>query len=244
MGDVAEVPDVVPQGVEVDLCGTFGGSHPPYSASFRGGTDGLITLRGAGTIEDVFDPPTAATGCVLPDAAGRMCGSPTGGAPFPLCPAHVALVAEWSEAEWGSTDLLPSPCRACGSRIGVRYPSGWVCAACEWRVGDVLDDGLPAPRVDVVYYLRFRDRIKIGTTANPRQRLARIWHDEVLAFERGDRLVERRRHEQFAGSRLDRSEWFGVTLDLEEHIGRLAAGVDDPWAQYVRWLGEAAALRG
>ncbi|AUZ87699.1 ATPase, partial [Arthrobacter agilis] len=89
-----------------------------------------------------------------------------------------------------------------------------------------------------------RDRIKIGTTANPRQRLARIWHDEVLAFERGDRLVEHRRHEQFAAWRLGRSEWFAGAPEIEEHVGRLAAGVTDPWARYARWLGEAAALRG
>jgi hypothetical protein len=111
-------------------------------------------------------------------------------------------------------------------------------------VGDVVDDGLPAPRVDVVYYIRFRNRIKIGTTVNPRQRLARLWHDEVLAFERGDRLVEHRRHEQFAAERLDRSEWFAPSAALERHIAELAAGVEDPWARYARWVGEAAALRG
>ncbi len=142
------------------------------------------------------------------------------------------------------TDALPGACRACGSRLGVRYPSAWVCAACEWRVGDVLDDGLPPSRVDVVYYIRFGDRIKIGTTANPRQRLARLWHDEVLAFERGDRLVEHRRHEQFAAWRLDRSEWFTPSSELEAHVRDLAAGVSDPWTRYARWLGEAAALRG
>ena len=192
----------------------------------------------------MFDSLPAGPGCVLPDDDGQTCGRETGESPFPLCRTHVAVVAEWAEGSWGVTDLLPAPCAACGSRVGVRYPSGWVCAACEWRVGDVLDDGLPPPRVDVVYYLRFRDRIKIGTTANPRQRLARIWHDEVLAFERGDRLVERRRHEQFADSRLDRSEWFEAAPELEQHVGRLAAGVGDPWALYARWLGEAAALRG
>ncbi|MDN4610811.1 GIY-YIG nuclease family protein [Arthrobacter burdickii] len=182
--------------------------------------------------------------CVLPGDDGRPCGRPSGGTPFALCPAHVELVVEWAGTEWGTTDLLPVPCRACGSRLGVRYPSGWACAACEWRVGDVLDDGLPPPRVDVVYYIRFQDRVKIETTANPRRRLARIWHDEVLAFERGDRLVEHRRHEQFAAWRLDRSEWFKLAPEVEDHIGRLAAGVDDPWARYARWLGEAAALHG
>ena len=53
------------------------------------------------------------------------------------------------------------------------------------------DGDLAPPRVDVVYYLRQRDhvgdRVKIGTTANPRQRLARISHQDLLAFERGDR---------------------------------------------------------
>lgn len=189
----------------------------------------------------MFDTPAV---CVLPDDDGRPCGRPLGDAPFPLCAAHVALVAEWSDATSGITDLLPSGCRACGSRLGVRYPSGWTCAACEWPVGEILDEGLPPPRVDVVYYLRFRDRIKIGTTASPRRRLARIRHDELLAFERGDRLVEHRRHQQFAASRRARSEWFTATPDLEEHVGLLSAGVVDPWALYARWLGEAAALRG
>ncbi|PPB46364.1 GIY-YIG nuclease family protein [Arthrobacter agilis] len=181
---------------------------------------------------------------MLPVDDAHPCGAAVGDAPFPLCPAHVALVAEWSSTEWGSQDLLPEACRACGSRLGVRYPSGWICAACEWRVGDVLDDGLPPPRVDVVYYLRFRDRIKIGTTANPRQRLGRIRHDELLAFERGDRLIEHRRHEQFADLRRGRSEWFTAADELEAHVRGLSAGVVDPWSLYARWLGEAAALRG
>ena len=36
----------------------------------------------------------------------------------------------------------------------MRYPSGWICAECEWRVGDVPDDELDRPRVEVVYYIR------------------------------------------------------------------------------------------
>ena len=39
------------------------------------------------------------------------------------------------------------------------------CAVCGWVVGDVPDAELPRPRVDVVYYLRWHDRIKIGTAA-------------------------------------------------------------------------------
>ena len=142
------------------------------------------------------------------------------------------------------TDVLPAPCVLCGSRLGVHHPSGWLCAVCEWRHGEVVDGELPPPRVDVVYYVRYDDRIKIGTSASPRQRLAAIWHHELLAFERGDRTVERRRHEQFAADRYPRTEWFRRSSALEAHIAGLAAGVGDPWELHARWVSEAAARLG
>jgi hypothetical protein len=164
-------------------------------------------------------------------------------APVPLCEQHLEVARDWAERTLGTTDALPGPCPVCGSRVGVRFPSAWVCGVCEWRYGDVPDGGLRPPRVDVVYYIRFDDRIKIGTTANPRQRLARLWHQELLAFERGDRTVERARHEQFAASRWPGSEWFGITDELDAHVGLLRAGQPDPWALHARWTSEALALR-
>lgn len=166
------------------------------------------------------------------------------GSPIALCEWHLAVATEWGQSGHGVTDVLPSPCALCGSRLGVRYPSGWLCAVCEWRYGELVDHELPPPRVDVVYYVRYDDRIKIGTSASPRQRLAAIWHDELLAFERGDRTVERRRHEQFAVDRYPRTEWFRRSSALEAHIAELAAGVDDPWLLHARWLSEAAARVG
>jgi hypothetical protein len=161
-----------------------------------------------------------------------------------LCERHLAAASDWASREHGVTDVLPTPCRVCGSRLGVRWPSGWLCAVCEWRHGEIVDTELPPPRVDVVYYLRFDDRVKIGTTANPRQRLGAIWHDELLAFERGDRTLERRRHEQFAADRFARTEWFRLTPRVRDHIDTVGAGVDDPWSLYARWTSEALALRG
>ncbi|RIJ52219.1 GIY-YIG nuclease family protein [Clavibacter lycopersici] len=178
--------------------------------------------------------PCRAEGCAAPVEPG---------APVPLCAAHLAAAAAWAEREHGVEDVLPSPCPTCGSRLGVRYPSGWLCAVCEWRHGDHPDGELAAPRVEVVYYIRFGDRMKIGTSANPRQRLGTLRHDELLAFERGGREVERARHVQFARQRFDRTEWFDLDARLREHVVALAAGQPDPWELLARWRSEALALR-
>jgi hypothetical protein len=160
-----------------------------------------------------------------------------------LCLAHLHAAYDWVTRDVGTTDLLPSPCLACGSRLGARYPSGWLCAICEWRVGQLPDVETTPVRVDVVYYLRFADRIKIGTSGNPRGRLAQLRYDTLLAFERGGRPVEQRRHRQFAETRFPGSEWFHVSAGLLEHIDVIAAGVEDPWDEYARWVSERAALR-
>jgi hypothetical protein len=180
-----------------------------------------------------------------PDAAAcsiRSCPRPAQpGAPLALCDEHLLDAHDWVAREVGLTDVLPSPCLVCGSRLGVRYPSGWLCAVCEWRHGEVPDRDVPVARVDVVYYLRFRDRIKIGTTANPRQRFAALRFDELLAFERGGRQLEQRRHAQFAEHRGPGTEWFESHDALVAHVDALRAGVDDPWQVYARWVSEALA---
>ncbi|MCS5728337.1 GIY-YIG nuclease family protein [Herbiconiux moechotypicola] len=146
--------------------------------------------------------------------------------------------------EVGVTDALPAPCAVCGSRLGVLYASGWLCAVCEWRHGEVPDEGAESVRVEVVYYLARLDRIKIGTSSNPRARLAQIPHDELLAFERGGRDLEQRRHREFAHCRAGR-EWFDRDPLLLAHLERLRADAPaDPWQLYLRWRSEATALLG
>lgn len=177
--------------------------------------------------------------CAIADCSEE----PDAAAPLPLCPTHASIAHDWVAREVGVTDLLPSPCRLCGSRVGVRYPSGWVCAVCEWRHGELPDGDVPPPRVDVVYYLRAGSRIKIGTSAHPRARLAALRFDELLAFEPGDRTVEQRRHTQFATLRYPGSEWFRAERELLDHVAVLSAGVVDPWHRYARWVSERIALR-
>lgn len=183
--------------------------------------------------------------CAIEVPPGHRCDRPVDpAAPLNLCPHHLLVAHEWVARDVGVTDTLESPCLACGSRLGVRYPSGWLCAVCEWKVGEIPDGDAIRPRVDVVYYLRFGDRIKIGTSSNPRNRLAAIVHDELLAFEPGGRVLEQRRHAQFARHRLDQSEWFGAHEDLLRHIRTITTGSDDPWLTYQRWVSEQIALHG
>lgn len=178
--------------------------------------------------------------CLIPDCGDAVLP----GAPLALCGEHLAVSAEWAGRRDGVTDVLPTPCLLCGSRLGVRWPSGWLCAVCEWRHGEPLDSELPPPRIDVVYYLLFRDRVKIGTSAQPRRRLRAIRHDRLLAFERGDRVTERRRHVQFAAERWEGSEWFRLSDPLRTHIASLAEGTGDPWDLFARWTSEAFARQG
>ncbi|WP_403023750.1 GIY-YIG nuclease family protein [Salinibacterium sp. GXW1014] len=135
---------------------------------------------------------------------------------------------------------MPGPCNLCGADSGEQADGAWFCLVCGWRYGDAPDPELPLPRIDVVYYLRFDRRVKIGTSAHPRRRLAAIRHEELLAFERGDRRLEQQRHREFAGCR-EGGEWFTLTPELAAHIDRLRTE-GEPWTLYARWF--SAELRG
>ncbi|GAA4195849.1 hypothetical protein GCM10022219_21570 [Microbacterium oryzae] len=128
-------------------------------------------------------------------------------------------------------------CVFCGALEFERADGRRRCAVCGWFVGDAPDPDLPPPFVEVVYYLRYADRIKIGTSAHPRRRLAAIRHEELLAFERGGRALEQARHAEFADVR-EGGEWFTAVPALVAHAAALAGGAD-PWRTYTRWLAEA-----
>jgi hypothetical protein len=96
----------------------------------------------------------------------------------------------------------------------------------RWRMKERLRSSVPdavtrAPSWHpVVYYVRFRDCIKIGTTINTMSRFPDLPIEEVVAFEPGDFAVERRRHAQFAASRVV-GEWFEITPELLAHCAGL-----------------------
>jgi hypothetical protein len=80
----------------------------------------------------------------------------------------------------------------------------------------------------VVYYIRTGDRIKIGTTADLRKRMAALMPDEVLAAEPGAREVERERLRQFRHLRIA-GERFAPGDDLTAHISAVRKEHGDPW---------------
>lgn len=178
--------------------------------------------------------------CREPRDEGSLCGEAAAeGSPVHLCTRHLLIAYDWVTRDVGVTDLLPDPCVACGTRVGVRYPAGVICAVCEWRVGEMPDSDLTASAVHVVYYLRLGDRMKIGTSGNLRQRLTAIPHDELVALELGNRLIERQRHTQFAADRLGKSEWFTASNAILDHAAQLNAGTGGPWANYALWRSRA-----
>lgn len=78
-----------------------------------------------------------------------------------------------------------------------------------------------ARTADVVYYIQFRDLIKIGTTVALDTRLSTLPWELLLGLEPGGRDVEAARHHQFRTSRYQ-DEWFEITTDLTNHVQQIA----------------------
>lgn len=75
-----------------------------------------------------------------------------------------------------------------------------------------------------VYYMRINGQIKIGYTANLRQRSRNYPPGtELLAVEPGTPELERRRHSQFSRDLARGREWFRESEAITEHVAGLVA---------------------
>lgn len=119
------------------------------------------------------------------------------------------------------------PCPACSVRAMTGYVGSMqvTCESCWTVTPQAVPIPMPPPRVQpaarepVVYYLRFGDRVKIGTTIDLTRRMQSIPYDELLATEPGSYDVEKQRHRQFHAARIYANrEWFTLTDDLLAHI--------------------------
>jgi len=171
-------------------------------------------------------------------------------APLNLCPSHFRAAAAWVLRN-DETRRETTICEVCGKKYGRAGKSGYSCGLCGYQSHDFVGTTylspaergqefrhLPKPKqVEVVYYIQFGDRIKIGTSRNPRSRLGSLPYDQILAFERGGTETEGRRHTQFRESRIRNTEWFEMSDALLAHAAELNEGVSDVWEQYRGWQG-------
>lgn len=129
---------------------------------------------------------------------------------------------------------LPGPCPSCGicGYLAVTVTDKVRClnASCKYEAWvdefEKLRRGLLfdlAADSDVVYYIKFRDRVKIGTTGNLKRRWSDLQTTEMLyGFEYGSHHLERQRHRQFAVYRTI-GEWFEDNMHIRAHINNVCA---------------------
>jgi hypothetical protein len=150
--------------------------------------------------------------CTVLDEDGKDCMRPVAeGVIISVCRLHMILATSIArEAGWTKGPV---------SRV-VRVPV-YMPIAANWHK-KLAKSAAPivTAAYQVVYYLQFGDRVKIGTTTNLPERLKSIPHDRVLALEPGGFSTEHKRHAEFATSRIHH-EWFNITPKLVAHINDL-----------------------
>lgn len=129
---------------------------------------------------------------------------------------------------------IPGPCPSCGiaGYLALTLTERVHClnASCNYRahvaqfetVRRALLFDLAADS-SVVYYIKFRDCVKIGTSSNLKNRWSALTATELLyGFEYGGRKIERRRHDKFAMYRAF-GEWFHDNAHIRAHINEVCA---------------------
>lgn len=89
------------------------------------------------------------------------------------------------------------------------------------KTGVMNVDALPETRQPSVYFVRYRDRVKIGYSIDPMTRIKAHPFDEILAIVPGDRTAEKQAHAAFAHLR-ENGEWFRAEDDLLEFARGIA----------------------
>jgi hypothetical protein len=164
-----------------------------------------------------FEPKTAH--CTVEYDDGTICRSRSmPGAPFPICAMHVRhaylfardIIEAKTQAGAGGIWLMLHD-RDQVNEQAVREMARF---ATPLRATNMSRDTEP-----VVYYIAVDELIKIGTTADLRQRLLTYPPNaQLLATEPGSLDLESVRLQEFAKYRARRREWFHRGDRLMEHI--------------------------
>ena len=129
-------------------------------------------------------------------------------APFPICMSHAAEVLRFLNT---ATEQAADAAIRAAREIEVEE---------AWEPPTIPR---PGRGHNVVYYVRIGQYIKIGHSTNLALRLRFYPPDaKLLAIEPGDRILEGQRLAQFKHLLRARDEWFAPSVDLLQHIKRLA----------------------
>jgi hypothetical protein len=143
------------------------------------------------------------------DTDGTFCEAPSAAdMPFPICPRHALRL--FNRLQQMAQD------RAHAAPVAALLDN-----MAAWPAS--LPQTFHAKHDDVIYYVRFGDIVKIGTTRNLRNRLNTYPPTAVLlAVEPGGLRLEAERHAQFAHLLAYRNEWFFAADELLEFAAFLS----------------------
>jgi hypothetical protein len=122
-------------------------------------------------------------------------------------------------------EIIPDcPVRLCGAHLREVYGFAADMVSDRWDeavrcyVSELHDTFKPPkavkqPRLGWVYFVRFGDRVKVGYTTNPDQRLVAVPNDEVIGLIPGTRDDEAAWHELLADRHVT-GEWFNADAEL------------------------------
>lgn len=131
----------------------------------------------------------------------------------------IAQVAELAGATVGDVKKMPIPYYQEGrSRL-----YGWPDLVEAGLVEPIVAETKPEPVVEAwVYFVSYRQTVKIGTAKKPKKRFAELQCGSpvvlrMLGIMPGDKILEAELHERWAEHRY-RGEWFHITPDIRAFI--------------------------
>ncbi|MEH0552568.1 GIY-YIG nuclease family protein [Streptomyces sp. B21-101] len=153
----------------------------------------------------------------------------------PVFPHFTSIIADWMQA---GVEMTEEYVIAAVKLAAAQVERSMERQLVEARHANALENAASKPRVPgehcdnpkgVVYYIRRRGYVKIGTTTQLRARMRDLMPDEVLAVEPGSYKLEGELHVRFAHIRLSpKCEYFLLDEDLQAHIARVVSRVGPP----------------
>jgi hypothetical protein len=175
---------------------------------------------GCGSRVVISIPAQQPTRCVATHQDEPCRFRPAADAPLPLCEEHYASTG-LKDLKWWTNATPPE----IEQRVTRLFQERWAeYMAIEYGTYEPADPEA-LERTGVVYFIKSRDLVKIGTTTDLLKRMAAfsVPHITLLATEPGYKRRERELHLQFADLRVNRREWFRLAPPLTDYIDTIRA---------------------